>query len=112
MPIEKGTTSMRSSSHGPDRISVTSDNDHAVANDGLIQPATLADHLGLLELFDEFVHLGAGTGHANLGLKAMILIYFALPVATASRAAFACSWCNPDGLETRQKSIPAFNTSR
>ena len=78
MPLEKGTISMRSSSHSPDRISVTFDDDHAVANAGLIQPATLADHLGLRELFDEYVHLGAGPGHANVGLKAMTWIYSAL----------------------------------
>ncbi|MGD0441984.1 MAG: hypothetical protein ABSB52_15330 [Acidimicrobiales bacterium] len=29
------------------------DDDHAVANAGLIQPATLADHLGLRQLFDK-----------------------------------------------------------
>ncbi|MGP8181926.1 MAG: transposase, partial [Acidimicrobiales bacterium] len=69
---------MRSSSHSPDRISVTFDDDHAVANAGLIQPATLADHLGLRQLFDEYVHLGATPGHANVGLKAMTLIYSAL----------------------------------
>ena len=69
---------MRSSSHSPDRILVTFDDDHAVANAGLIQPATLADHLGLRELFDEYVHLGATPGHANVGLKAMTLIYSAL----------------------------------
>ena len=69
---------MRSSSHSPDRILVTFDDDHAVANAGLIQPATLADHLGLRQLFDEYVHLGATPGHANVGLKAMTLIYSAL----------------------------------
>jgi hypothetical protein len=78
MPLEKGTISMRSSSHSPDRILVTFDDDHAVANAGLIQPATLADHLGLRQLFDEYVHLGATPGHANVGLKAMTLIYSAL----------------------------------
>jgi hypothetical protein len=78
MPLEKGTISMSSSSHSPDRILVTFDDDHAVANAGLIQPATLADHLGLRQLFDECVHLGAGPGHANVGLKAMTLIYSAL----------------------------------
>jgi hypothetical protein len=78
MPLKKGTISMRSSSHSPDRILVTFDDDHAVANAGLIQPATLADHLGLRELFDESVHLGAGPGHANVGLKAMTLVYSAL----------------------------------
>ena len=46
MPLEKGTISMCSSSHSPDRISVTFDDDHVVTNAGLIQPATLADHLG------------------------------------------------------------------
>jgi len=45
---------------------VTFDDDHAVANAGLIQPATLAEHLGLRELFDEYVQLGAGPGHANV----------------------------------------------
>jgi hypothetical protein len=78
MPLEKGTISMRSSSHSPDRISVTFDDDHVVANAGLIQPATLADHLGLRELFDQYVHLGAEPGHANVGLKAMTLVYSAL----------------------------------
>ena len=62
---------MRSSSHSLKAISVTFDDDHVVANAGLIQPATLADHLGLRELFAVSVHLGAGPGHANVGLKAM-----------------------------------------
>ncbi len=77
-PLQKGTISMRSSSHSPDRILVTFDDDHTVANAGLIQPATLAEHLGLRQLFEEYVHLGAGPGHANVGLKAMTLIYSAL----------------------------------
>jgi hypothetical protein len=58
MPLEKGTISMRSSSHSPDRISVTFDDDHAVADAGPIQPTTLADPLGLREFFDEYVHPG------------------------------------------------------
>ena len=65
---------MRSSSHSLDKISVTFDDDHAVANAGLIQPATLAQHLGLKELFDSRVDLGAAPGHANVGLKAMTLV--------------------------------------
>ncbi len=68
---------MRSSSHSLDRISVTFDDDHAVANAGLIQPATLAERLGLRELFDEYVDLGDAPGRANVGLKAMTLIYSA-----------------------------------
>ncbi len=69
---------MRSSCHSLDRIGVTFDDDHAVANAGLIQPATLAQHLGLRELFDEYVDLGAARGHANVGIKAMTLIESAL----------------------------------
>ena len=33
------------------------DDDHAVANAGLIGPATLSEHLGLRELFDSYVDL-------------------------------------------------------
>ena len=69
---------MRSSSHSLDRIRVTFDDEHAVANAGLIQPATLAEHLGVRELFDEHVDLGTAPGHANIGLKAMTLVHSAL----------------------------------
>jgi Transposase DDE domain group 1 len=69
---------MRTSSHSLDRIQVNFDDDHAVANAGLIHVATLAEHLGLSELFDTHVDLGAAPGHANVGLKAMTLVYSAL----------------------------------
>jgi hypothetical protein len=69
---------MRTSSHSLDRIQVNFDDDHAVANAGLIQVATLASHLGLSELFDACVDLGSAPGHANVGLKAMTLVYSAL----------------------------------
>ena len=65
---------MRSFSHSLDRISVTFDDERAVASAGLIQSATLAQHLGLGELFDEYVDLGGAPGHANVGLKAMTLV--------------------------------------
>ena len=65
---------MRESSHILDRIQVDFDDDHAVANAGLIQPATLAEHLGLREMFDAYVELGSAPGHANVGLKAMTLV--------------------------------------
>ena len=69
---------MRTSSHSLDRISVSFDDDHAVGNAGLIQAATLAQHLGLHELFDAYVDLGDARGHANVGLKAMTLVHSAL----------------------------------
>jgi len=66
------------SSHSLDGIGVTFDDSHAVADAGLILPATLAQHLGLRELFDTHVDLGDAPGHANVGHKAMTLIHSAL----------------------------------
>ena len=69
---------MRTSSHSLDRIQVSFDDDHAVANAGLIEVATLAEHLGLRQLLDDHVDLGSAPGHANVGLKAMTLVHSAL----------------------------------
>ncbi len=69
---------MGSSCHSLDRVAVTFDDGHAVANAGLMAPATLAQHLGLRGLFDELVDLGDAAGRANVGLKAMTLIESAL----------------------------------
>ena len=66
------------SSHSLDRIAVTFDDEHLVANAGLVAPATLAQHLGLRELFETHVDLGAAAGRANVGHKAMTLIHSAL----------------------------------
>src|SRR5579875_78332 len=69
---------MQRSCHSLDRLVVTFDDDHAVANAGMILPATLAQHLGLRELFDEHVDLGDAPGRANVAIKAMTLIASAL----------------------------------
>jgi Transposase DDE domain group 1 len=69
---------MRSSCHSLDRLTVTFDDDHAVANAGMILPATLAQHLGIRELFDRHVDLGDAPGRANVGIKAMTLVHSAL----------------------------------
>jgi hypothetical protein len=66
------------SSHSPDAISVTFDDDHAVADAGLLLTATLAEGLMLRELFDEQVDLGDTPGAANVGDKAMTLVHSAL----------------------------------
>ncbi len=67
-----------SSSHSLDAIAVTFDDEHLVADAGLIQPATLAQHLGLRELFNARVDLGHAAGRANVGDKAMTVIHSAL----------------------------------
>ncbi len=65
-------------SHSLDGIEVTFDDERLVADAGLIQPATLAQHLGLRALFDTHVDLGDAAGRANVGLKAMTIIYSVL----------------------------------
>lgn len=69
---------MRVSCHSLDRLDVTFDDERLVANAGLVLPATLAQHLGLRELFDEHVDLGDAAGRANVGHKAMTLVHSAL----------------------------------
>lgn len=66
------------SSHTLDALNVMFDDERLVADAGLIQPATLAQHLGLRELFDRFVDLGDAAGRANVGLKAMTIIHSVL----------------------------------
>jgi Transposase DDE domain group 1 len=66
------------SSHSLDRVDVMFDDEHAVADAGLVLPATLAQHLGLRELLDDTVDLGDAPGHANVGHKAMTLIHSVL----------------------------------
>jgi DDE family transposase len=66
------------SSHSLDRLDVTFDDAHAVADAGLILPATLAQHLRLRQLIDDRVDLGQARGRANVGDKAMTLIHSVL----------------------------------
>jgi Transposase DDE domain group 1 len=64
--------------HSPDAIAVIIDDDHAVADAGLVLTASLAEGLLLRELFDTHVDLGDAPGAANAGDKAMTLISSAL----------------------------------
>jgi hypothetical protein len=66
------------SCHSLDAVEVTFSDEHLVANAGLVLPATLAQHLGLLGLFSEHLDLGDAPGRANVGPKAMTLIHSAL----------------------------------
>jgi len=66
------------SSHSLDRIATRFDDGHLIADAGLLLPATLAQHLGLQQLFDEHVSLGANPGRAHIGAKALTLILSAL----------------------------------
>ena len=66
------------SSHSLDRIRTAFDDDHLVADAGLLLPATLAQHLGLKALVDEHLDLGRATGRANVGDKLLSLVMSAL----------------------------------
>ena len=63
------------SSHDLERTDITFDDDHAVANAGLLLTATLADRLGLEALLDEMVSLGERPGAARPGRKVMTLVH-------------------------------------
>jgi hypothetical protein len=66
------------SSHTLDRLEVAFDDDRLVTDAGLHLPATLAAHLGLRELVDRHLDLGAKPGHANRGDKLLTLVMSAL----------------------------------
>ena len=66
------------SSHTLDRLDVAFDDDRLVADAGLLLPATLAQHLGLRESIERFLHLGDKVGRANVGDKLLTLVMSAL----------------------------------
>jgi len=66
------------SSHSLDRLDTAFDDDRLVADAGLLLPATLAAHLGLKDLVEEHLHLGAAAGRANPGDKLLTLVMSAL----------------------------------
>ena len=75
----------------PDRIQISFDDHRLVANAGLLLPVTLAQHLGLSELVDNNVDLGAAAGRANPGDKLLTLVASAWPAATASTTPTCCA---------------------
>ena len=62
----------------PDRIQIAFDDHRLVPNAGLLLPVTLAQHLGLRELVDNHVDLGAAPERANTGDKMLTLVASAL----------------------------------
>jgi len=63
------------SSHTLDRVAVTFDDDHAVANAGLLLTASLAEHLELEALADDVVRLDGRAGAGREGAKVMTLVH-------------------------------------
>jgi Transposase DDE domain group 1 len=63
------------SSHSPDRLVVAFDDTHAIANAGLLLPATLAERLGIEAVVDALVDLGGRPGAHRPGRKTLTLIH-------------------------------------
>ena len=66
---------MTPSLHTLDHLDATFDAKGLVANAGLVLPATLAQHLGLPDLFGRHLQLGKVPGAANSDWKAMTMIH-------------------------------------
>ena len=62
----------------PDRINVSFDDHHLLANAGLPLPAILALHLGLGEVVERYLDLSKAPGRANTGDKLLTLVASAL----------------------------------
>jgi hypothetical protein len=63
------------SSHSPAGLVVAFDDDHAVANAGLLLPATLTERLGIEAAVDRLVDLGDRPGAHRPGRKVLTLLH-------------------------------------
>jgi Transposase DDE domain group 1 len=66
---------MRSSHVVPDQVDVAFDDERAVANAGLLLPATLVERLGIEQAADELIGLGERPGAAHPGRKILTLVH-------------------------------------
>jgi hypothetical protein len=66
------------SSHSLDRLDVAFDGTQLVADAGLLLPATLAQHLGVRAIVEEYLDLGSAPGAPNPGDKLLTLVASAL----------------------------------
>jgi hypothetical protein len=73
-------------SHTLDTIRTSFDEEHLVANAGLLLPATLMQRLGVSDLLDEHVDLCGVPGAANVGLKGSALVAALLAGASGCEA--------------------------
>ena len=63
------------SSHTLDQLDTCFDDPHAVANAGLLLPATLAERLGIEQTADQLIDLGERPGAAHPGRKLLTLVH-------------------------------------
>ena len=63
------------SSHTLDQLDIAFDDTHAIANAGLLLPATLAERLGIEQAADALIDLGERAGAAHPGRKLLTLVH-------------------------------------
>ena len=63
------------SSHTLDQLDIAFDDTHAVANAGLLLPATLAERLGIEQAADALIDLGERAGAHRPGRKLLTLVH-------------------------------------
>jgi hypothetical protein len=73
-PDQEGRFSM-TSSHTLDQLDTRFDDTHAIANAGLLLPATLAQRLGIEQAADALIDLGERAGAAHPGRKLLTLVH-------------------------------------
>jgi hypothetical protein len=73
-PDQEGRFSM-TSSHTLDQLDTRFDDTHAIANAGLLLPATLAERLGIEQAADALIDLGERAGAAHPGRKLLTLVH-------------------------------------
>jgi hypothetical protein len=73
-PDQEGRFSM-TSSYTLDQLDTRFDDTHAIANAGLLLPATLAERLGIEQAADALIDLGERAGAAHPGRKLLTLVH-------------------------------------
>jgi hypothetical protein len=63
------------SSHNLDQLDIRFDDTHAIANAGLLLPATLAERLGIEQTADQVIDLADRPGAAHPGRKLLTLVH-------------------------------------
>ena len=63
------------SSHTLEQLDTCFDDTHAIANAGLLLPATLAQRLGIEQTADQLIDLGERAGAAHPGRKLLTLVH-------------------------------------
>ena len=63
------------SSHTPDQLDICFDDTHAVANAGLLLPATLAERLGIEQVADALIALSERAGAHRPGRKLLTQVH-------------------------------------